>query len=224
MRGQTVVGTLLTRLRRRRRSWEATCHCWNILSSPQSSQGIVLAVLIRFGTWLFRRTLRPEIRVVTSIEQGPTNRELGFTEPAVKVALTTRSDKDIQINDIRLMFCGRFGASVAPEAPAGRSHPELPVSLASGTENEWFIPAEKLSSLLRSLHRPPEEDRNRRRCGEALCAMHNRHQSVIQRSLLLFFHRSRIPLVVNGSKSAFRNQASIEPVSLGQQIVMPAVN
>ena len=52
------------------------------------------------------------------------------------------------------MFCDAFGASVAPEAPAGRSHRRLPVSLAAGTDEIWYIPAEQLSSLLRSLYHP----------------------------------------------------------------------
>ena len=119
--------------------------------------GLSLAVLISVGTWLFRRYLRPEIRIVTAIEQGPTSRELGFTEPAIKITLSNKSSKNIQIKDIRLMFCGHFGGSIDPEAPAGRSHHELPVSLASGTDDHWFIPAEKLSNLLRNLHRPPQK-------------------------------------------------------------------
>ena len=119
--------------------------------------GLVLAVLVPIGAWLVRKVFRPAIRIVTAIEKGPTNHELGFTEPAVKITLTNTSSKDIQIKDIRLMFCGHFGASIAIEAPAGRSHRELPVNLASGRDDHWFIPAEKLSNLLRSLHRPPKK-------------------------------------------------------------------
>ena len=118
--------------------------------------GLVLAVVVPLGVWLFRRVFRPEIRIVTAIEQGPTTRELGFTEPAVKITLTNKSSKNIQIKDIRLMFCGHFGASIAPEAPAGRTHRELPVSLSAGAGEHWFVPAEKLSDLFRGLHRPPK--------------------------------------------------------------------
>ena len=53
------------------------------------------------------------------------------------------------------MFSGAYGASVAPQAPSGRSHPELPARLDSGAEENWYIPAEKLSELLYSLHHPP---------------------------------------------------------------------
>lgn len=119
--------------------------------------GLILAVLIPLGTWIVLRIFRPEIRLDTAIEKGPTTHELGFTEPAVRITLANKSDKDTQIEDIRLMFCGHFGASVAPEAPPGRSHPELPVSLAAGSDEHWYIPAEKLSSLLRSLWRPPNK-------------------------------------------------------------------
>ncbi len=119
--------------------------------------GIILAILIPLGTWIVRRIFRPEIRVATAMEKGPTTHELGFTEPAVRITLANRSSKDTQIKDIRLMFCGHFGASIAPKAPLGRSHPELPVSLAAGSEEYWYIPAEKLSSLLRRLCHPPNK-------------------------------------------------------------------
>ena len=119
--------------------------------------GLVLAIIVPIGVWLFKRVFRPELRITTAIEKGPTTRELGFTEPAVKITLTNKSSKNVQIKDIRLMFCGDYGASVAPEAPPGRSHRELPVTLASGTDDHWYLPAERLSNLLRSLHRPLKE-------------------------------------------------------------------
>ena len=118
--------------------------------------GLVLTALVPVMAWLFRKVFRPEIHIVSAMEKGPTSRELGFTEPAVRITLTNKRSKSIRIKDIRLMFCGHFGASIAPEAPAGRSHRALPVSLASGKDDHWFIPAEKLSALLRSLHRPPK--------------------------------------------------------------------
>ena len=119
--------------------------------------GVILAVVVPFGIWLFRKIFRPEIRITTAVEKGPTTRELGFTEPAVKITLANASSKDIQVKDIRLMFSKHFGASIAPEAPPGRSHAELPASLATGAEEIWYIPAERLSSLLRSLCRPPNK-------------------------------------------------------------------
>ena len=119
--------------------------------------GLILAILVPFGIWFFRKLFRPEIRITTAVEKGPTTRELGFTEPAVRISLANVSSKDIQIKDIRLMFSKYFGASIAPEAPPGRSHSELPTSLATGAEESWYIPAQQLSSLLRSLSRPPNE-------------------------------------------------------------------
>ena len=116
---------------------------------------LIVAVIIAVSAWIWRKFFRPEIRIMTATEQGPTNRrELGFTEPAVKITIMNKSSKDITIKDIRLMFCGAFGASVALEAPSGRSHCELPVNLASGADDHWYIPAEKLSKLLRSLYHP----------------------------------------------------------------------
>lgn len=119
--------------------------------------GLILAVIVPLGMWLFRTLLRPEIRISTVLEQGPATHELGFTETAVKVTLANMSSKDIQIKDVRLMFSKHFGAAVFSEAPSGRSHPKLPSSLAAGTEESWYIPAEKLSSLLRSLYLTPNK-------------------------------------------------------------------
>lgn len=118
--------------------------------------GLAVLGIAALAVWTFRSIFRPEIRIVAATEQGPTSRELGFTEPAVKVTLTNKSGKEIQIRDIRLMFCRGFGASVVPEAPPGRSHLALPASLASGTSDHWYIPAERLSDLLRSLQMPPK--------------------------------------------------------------------
>lgn len=115
--------------------------------------GLILSALIP----LVRRILRPEIRVRAAIEKGPVIPALGFTEPAVRITLANRSGKDIQIRDVRLMFCGHFGASIDPKAPPGRTHPKLPASLPAGSEEHWYIPAEMLSGLLASLHRPRQE-------------------------------------------------------------------
>lgn len=117
--------------------------------------GIALIVL----GWAWRRFSGDRIQIQTAVEQGPTSRELGFTEPAVKITVINKSESEIEIKDIRLMFCRAFGASVVPEAPPGRSHPELPVRLNSGAEENWYIPAAQLSELLRSLHRPRSSTR-----------------------------------------------------------------
>ena len=102
-----------------------------------------------------RRSSRDGIRIETTLERGPISREHGFTETAIKITVVNETKSTVKIRDIRLMFCGAFGTSVAPKAPLGLEHPELPVNLYSGTEKNWYVPAEKLSQLLRSLHHPP---------------------------------------------------------------------
>lgn len=97
--------------------------------------GVILLVIAPIGGWFLRKVFRPEIHIETTIEKGPTTRELGFTEPAVKITLVNNSTKDIQIRDIRLIFCRHFGASIVPEAPPGRSHHQLPLTLPSGKED-----------------------------------------------------------------------------------------
>ena len=109
-------------------------------------------------SWMRRRSTRATrggIRVETRQETGPSSRELGFTEAALKITVVNESKKAVKIVDIRLMFCDSYGASVAPTAPPGRSHPELPANLVSGADGNWYIPAEKLSELLYSLYHPP---------------------------------------------------------------------
>ena len=113
--------------------------------------GLIVVAITALSTWLWRKLFRPELHILSAIEQGPTNRELGFTEPAVKITVVNKSSESIQIKDIRLMFSGDFGVPVLAEAPAGRSHSVLPANLTPGTEEHWYIPAEKLSDLLRSL-------------------------------------------------------------------------
>ena len=119
---------------------------------------IGVSLFVKFLTdiwdWIRRRCPRDKIRVETMLEPGPTSREHGFTETAIKITVVNESESVIRIKDIRLMFYGAFGASVEPTAPEGRSHPELPVSLDSGTKENWYIPAEKLSDLLYNLYHP----------------------------------------------------------------------
>ena len=112
-------------------------------------------VFTEIWDWIRRRSSRDGIRIETIREQGPISREHGFTETAIKITVVNETESTVKIRDIRLMFCGAFGASVAQRAPLGRQHPELPVNLYSGEEKNWYVPAEKLSQLLSSLHHPP---------------------------------------------------------------------
>ena len=84
--------------------------------------GLIVLFIGSLAPWIWRQFLRADIRLTATVEQGPTTRELGFAEPAIKITISNRSTKDIAIQDVRLMFCGAFGAPVAPEAPSGRTH------------------------------------------------------------------------------------------------------
>ena len=103
---------------------------------------------------IWRRIMRRTVRIKTMVERGPISREFGITEPAVKITVVNETQHPVIVVDIRLMFCGDYGASIAPNAPTGRSHPTLPENLESGSSKEWYIPAEQLSCLMDSLHRP----------------------------------------------------------------------
>lgn len=111
--------------------------------------------ILRDVASLRRQFSRKAVRIETVLEQGPSTRRSGFTEPVVKIIVVNESDHSIKIIDIRLIFCGEYGAPIELEAPPERFHPVLPVDLDSGTQENWYIPAEKLSSLLRLIHRPP---------------------------------------------------------------------
>ena len=115
----------------------------------------ILGFLKEPVVWIRRRLVRKAVRIETVIERGPVTRRSGFTEPAIKVTVMNESKRLIKIRDIRLMFCGDYGASVLLKAPPERSHPELPMDLDSGTDAHWYIPAEQLYTLLSSLYQPP---------------------------------------------------------------------
>ena len=119
----------------------------------------ILGVLKSVMIWIRRRPARGVIRVEIRPESGPYSRELGFTETAIKITVMNESGSVVRIRDIRLMFCGTYGAPVKSIAPPGRSHPGLPASLKSGAEENWYIPAEQLSTLLYDLYRPPSTTR-----------------------------------------------------------------
>ena len=68
----------------------------------------------------FLRIFRPEIRVTTAIEKAlpPANWGLGTCRKGhVGEQEPVRT---LHIKDIRFMFSGHYGASIAPEAPPGR--------------------------------------------------------------------------------------------------------
>lgn len=111
--------------------------------------GVGLATL---KDWLWDRLATyGGIRIEIEEERGPTSREHGFTEKAVKVTVKNQSGVAIEIQDIRLMFTRTHGIPVMPVAPPPRSHSELPETLDPGTAKNWYFPAEKLASLLRLL-------------------------------------------------------------------------
>ena len=105
-----------------------------------------------FRWWRGRRAVRVEAG--PKAEPGPITRSTGITEPALAVTVVNEGDDPVTIVDVRLMFCRDYGASVPPSAPPLRSHPVLPTTLQSGSSCVWYAPAEQLSTLMSSLHRP----------------------------------------------------------------------
>lgn len=118
----------------------------------QIAETFAIRLLLRLWRWFRQRMSGPTVRIEAILEQGPVSRQLGFTEPAIKLTVRNETPSAIRVRDIRVMFCRNFGAPVAAEAPPGRVHPKLPTRLKSGTETDWYIPAEKLSSLLQAIH------------------------------------------------------------------------
>ncbi len=80
-----------------------------MLLVEQIIAGLTVAVITGGSIWLWRDFFRPELQILTVIEQGPTSREFGFTEPAVKITVMNKSSESVQIKDICLIFCGDFG-------------------------------------------------------------------------------------------------------------------
>ena len=120
----------------------------------QIFSGLAVAGILAGLAWAWRRTLGKPLQIIITTEKGPVSRELGFTETAVKITLSNKSNHEIVIQDLRLMFSRSIGVSAPPKAPLGRSHRPLPVTLSYGAQESWYFPAEKLSSLLGGLYRP----------------------------------------------------------------------
>lgn len=121
---------------------------------------LIVAVIGAVLKWLWSRfphLRRAKLHIATKLEKGPSSFKLGFTETAVKITVINKSSTSVVIHDIRLMFSRYYGTAVFDEAPDGRCHPKLPFELPASTEERWYIPAEKLSGLLYSLHKPTKD-------------------------------------------------------------------
>lgn len=102
------------------------------------------------------------IRIEIDINSGPTTVKTGFTEAAVEVSITNSHPiHPVKIDDLRLMFSKNYGAPVLPNAPQNRDHQVLPAEIAPQSTQTWYFHAEKLSSLLENLYRPPKLIRRR---------------------------------------------------------------
>lgn len=124
--------------------------------------GAVVAVLMWLKDWLsdvFRSRRGVRIRIVET--PGPTSQEFGFTEKAVTVTVINRTGGKVEIQDIRLMFAGKWGAPVPSQAPVPRSHAALPVVLDPDSARDWHFPAEKLASLLGNLWLKPVQEQSK---------------------------------------------------------------
>ena len=97
-----------------------------------------------------------KVTVLIETERGPISREYGFTESALKINIQNKNKFDIQIKDVRVMFCKSYGFPVPSTAPVLRTHPQLPHKIESGSMENWYIPAEQLSKHLRFLYLPSD--------------------------------------------------------------------
>ena len=89
--------------------------------------GVILGAAATFGfrsvaDW-FADRFHPHrgVRFDVVKERGPTSREYGFTEPAVKVTIRNESGDSIQVRDIHLMIDRNYGVPVLKDAPDARS-------------------------------------------------------------------------------------------------------
>ena len=94
------------------------------------------------------RNYRPSIKVEMIEELGPTSWEFGFTQNALKVTIRNASRVDVEIEGICLMFSRGWGFPFSPDAPPPRHHPLFPVIIRSGSQENWYFPAEQLCNSL----------------------------------------------------------------------------
>ena len=131
----TVIGTLIVVLLDPPFNW--------IREKINASRGIHIKIWTRHS---------PDIDA--KLERGPTSREYGFTETAVKVTLMNDTGQRLTIQDIRLMFSSTHGLPVPPEAPVPRSHPTLPAHIESGSAETWYFGAEKVAAFFQMVLDP----------------------------------------------------------------------
>ena len=121
--------------------------------------GLVIAAIVALAGVLFSWIRKRRFHVKVRVENIPVTiraerRDLGFIGPVLQISVTNKSDKDITIEGLRIMFSRCFGAPVLSDAPSGYSHQHLPAVLSSGTEQSWYVSVEDLSALLETLHCP----------------------------------------------------------------------
>ena len=92
------------------------------------------------------------IRIRTEIEPGPTSRQYGFTETAIKVTVVNNSPIAAEIHDIRLMIDKKYGVSLPKDAPVPRHHATLPQAIEPGLSNTWYFGTERTSSRIKTLY------------------------------------------------------------------------
>ena len=111
--------------------------------------------------WFRQRSYkRKGVLIETEIEQGPTSREYGFTEPAVKATFNNASGVPIGIRDVRVILTRGLGIPVDTDAPPARTHSELPATVPAGSSLTWYFPAEMLSSRVLWLSSPVRSPRD----------------------------------------------------------------
>ena len=104
-----------------------------------------------FAFWLGMqcyRHYRPSIRVEVLEEPGPTSTKFGFTQNALKVTIRNAGKVDVEVESIRLMFSRTWGFPFSPDAPPPRHHLAFPATIRSGSQENWYFPAEHLCNTL----------------------------------------------------------------------------
>ena len=122
--------------------------------------GTVVSFTLRSVVDWFADRFHPHrgVRFDVVKERGPTSREYGFTETAVKVTVRNETGNSIEVRNIHLMIARDYGVPVPKDAPVPRCHPALPVAVSSGTAATWYFGAEQLSGFLSRLYAEAHSD------------------------------------------------------------------
>ena len=118
--------------------------------SIESFIALIAGIASLYG--IYRKFVPNQILIEMEPDKGTDSRSSGFAEPCIKITLTNKSKRSVEIRDVRIMFCRRFGFAIPKFPPGEREHERLPYRLGPRKQAAWYFSSEKLSQFLYNIY------------------------------------------------------------------------